>query len=72
MESLKLSWTCHVCGRERPDALISVWSEGGELLSKETWTVTWHVNVRYCNDRSSCLEGARRIAHGVLERAPST
>jgi len=51
-----LTWTCHVCGRKRPDDKISVYS---------TWIAPHGVdikqNVRYCNDRPECIEGAKKI-----------
>lgn len=52
-----LTWTCHVCGEERPDDLISV---------HKTTTVTERgiriqQNVRYCNDSPSCAEGAKDV-----------
>lgn len=57
-EATGLTWTCHICGDERPDKLISVLSypifEGAKR------------NVRYCNDRVACLEGAalKALNHG--------
>ncbi len=43
------TWSCMVCGKERPDDKISVYTESkGELT----------VNIRYCNDNPSCKEGA--------------
>lgn len=51
------SWKCHVCGEERPDDKISVLSKailiGGRVCGQQ--------NVRYCNDRPSCVEGAKNI-----------
>ncbi|TET08652.1 hypothetical protein E3J84_05985 [Candidatus Aerophobetes bacterium] len=48
------TWKCHICGEERPDAKISVWSKpftiGGRLCGQQ--------NIRYCNDRQQCIEGA--------------
>ena len=46
-----LKWTCHVCGRERPDNKISVAThmrkdDGFELQE----------NIRYCNDSKDCKE----------------
>jgi hypothetical protein len=59
-----LTWTCHVCGRERPDERISVYSRhvtlGGGVVAKE--------NVRYCNDRPACAAGA--IEKRWLQPAP--
>jgi hypothetical protein len=49
-----LEWTCHICGKLRPDNKISVHSRiinHGGFEIKE--------NVRYCNDNSECIEGAK-------------
>lgn len=51
-------WTCHVCGRMRPDATISVittcvgkdYGLAAEVLKQ---------NVRYCNDEPECVEAAK-------------
>ena len=50
---LGLSWTCHVCGRMRPDKRISVHSF--QIRDAPPGFVR---NVRYCNDRPECLAGA--------------
>jgi hypothetical protein len=50
------TWTCHVCGKERPDALISVLS-----TTRYIGTIPMQQNVRYCNDNPSCIEGARDV-----------
>jgi len=55
--SLGETWTCHVCGRERPDSRISVASgmiqmAGGVMMQR---------NVRYCNDRPECQERAMEM-----------
>ena len=52
-----LTWTCHVCGDGRPDATISVHKID---RSKEHGLPPLHyvVNIRYCNDRAACREGA--------------
>lgn len=52
-----LTWTCHVCHAERPDERISVHrkstvTEGGIRIQQ---------NVRYCNDRPTCVEGAEKV-----------
>lgn len=49
----KITWTCLVCGDERPDDLISVYTTEVPFAG-----VTMKINVRYCNDRPACLEGA--------------
>lgn len=52
-----LTWTCHVCGVERPDAFIGV-------LTRERMSdlgVRFRENVRHCNDRRECAEGAKEV-----------
>lgn len=55
------TWMCHICKEERPDHLISV-------LRKPLRTVdgvlsrTISENVRYCNDKPSCAQGARTFS----------
>ncbi len=52
------SWTCHVCGKERPDAYISVRSI--DMSSEYKLPVgTVKQNVRYCNDNERCIEESR-------------
>lgn len=50
-----LEWTCHICGKVRPDDKINVYSRmitlNREIPLKE--------NVRYCNDNPECIEGAK-------------
>jgi hypothetical protein len=51
-----VEWTCHVCGELRPDDKISVHSR------KVTWgEVPITENVRYCNDKTECIEGAKKV-----------
>lgn len=52
-----LSWVCHICGKERPDDKISVLSK-----TVNTHGVEATQNVRYCNDRSECIEGAKTFS----------
>lgn len=51
-------WTCHVCGEKRPDAQISVFKSD---ISAEHGLPprTMQQNVRYCNDKETCKEGAK-------------
>ena len=51
-----LTWTCHVCGKERPDDKISVYT-----TSVDRGGIEIKQNVRYCNDNPDC----RRDAPGV-------
>ncbi len=52
----RLTWTCHICGSTRPDEKISVLSKplivGGVSMMGEQ-------NIRYCNDRQKCIDGAK-------------
>ncbi len=48
-----LTWTCHICGDERPDAKISVLSKPLGIPGVEA-----KQNIRYCNDRQKCIDGA--------------
>lgn len=56
----KVQWSCHVCGRMRDDADISVHKvqKDGELNIS--------ANVRYCNDTDSCRDGAQAVGEGWL------
>lgn len=54
MNQESLFWTCHVCGDLRPDAAISVLTTRRRLHGVE-----FEENVRYCNDRPACAEGAK-------------
>lgn len=51
-----MTWTCHVCGDERPDEMIAVYSR--TVRSRSTG-VELKENVRHCRDREACVEGAR-------------
>ncbi len=57
MDLRRLTWKCHVCGEERPDDKISVLSKpliiNGQVVSGG------QQNIRYCNDRPACIEGAK-------------
>lgn len=47
-----LTWTCHICRKERPDRFISA-----KQIDMKGVPVT--MNIRYCNDRVECLEGTK-------------
>jgi hypothetical protein len=55
------TWTCHVCGEERPDDAISVHKH-----LRTVGKINFTENVRYCNDRPECVEGAKTF-HFVKE-----
>ena len=50
-----LTWRCHICKKERPDAKISVLTKpimsAGVEIAKQ--------NIRYCNDNPTCAEAAK-------------
>ena len=57
MEAFK-NWKCHICGEERPDEKISVVTKplviNGQTVGDQ--------NIRYCNDRPACIEGAKTFS----------
>lgn len=50
----KLTWMCHICGNIRPDDKISVLTK-----PRRVGLITLMQNVRYCNDRQKCIDGAK-------------
>lgn len=52
-----LTWPCHICGRVRPDADISV--RKTERTLGETNGIRVIENVRYCNDDPDCIERSK-------------
>ena len=66
----ELTWACHVCGETRPDSRISV-------LSKDT-SAEYNLpkgslkeNIRYCNDKQACKDGAPDISFAKTSRVKS-
>jgi hypothetical protein len=53
-DNLTISWTCHICREERPDASISAITHHRTING-----VPFEENVRFCNDRQGCIEGAK-------------
>ena len=51
---MEITWRCHVCKDERADSRISVRTHQREIRG-----VRYQENVRYCNDRPSCIEGSK-------------
>ncbi len=49
-----MTWTCHVCGDDRPDELIDVMTTSKVSPNG----VVFEQNVRYCKDRIQCEAGA--------------
>lgn len=57
-----MTWKCHVCGDERPDDKISV-HKVKDMFGIPGMMVPVEANVRHCNDRSKCCDGAESIGH---------
>lgn len=55
-----MTFTCHVCGKTRPNAKISVYHRD---TSKEYGLPlgSAHQNIRYCNDSPFCREKAKEV-----------
>lgn len=53
-----LAWSCMVCGEERPDECIDVFSR--ERVFE--LGVRMRANVRHCNDRPDCVTGAPDVS----------
>lgn len=58
-----MTWVCHVCKDERPDRFISVFTSNVTPAGPDGTPVSWEVrqNVRYCNDRAACIDGAKDV-----------
>jgi len=52
-----LTWPCHICNEERPDAKISVLTKPLNIPG-----VIANENIRYCNDKEECIEGAKTFS----------
>ncbi len=50
-------WKCKVCGTERPDATISVFQR--DITPEGMPPGTIMENVKFCNDREDCRQGAK-------------
>lgn len=52
-----ITWTCHICKRERPDRFISVLTKPLDIPGVDA-----SQNIRYCNDNTQCLNGAQTFS----------
>lgn len=68
MDRGRVTWTCHVCGRERDDADIAVYSDSKPIAAGRT--DLW-VNVRYCADSATCAGSAVELAEAWLRSLES-
>lgn len=64
IDDFGMSWTCHICKRERPDERISVMKH--PIIDSDSGRQIGHQNVRYCNDRVHCRQAARYYRHFKL------
>lgn len=55
-----LTWSCHVCGRTRPDERIHVFTRDVEAPGLPAGT--FRVNVRFCADQLECRHEAPAVA----------
>lgn len=54
---MAITWTCHICGKERPDSKISVYkTDIGVKRGLQPGIMM--MNVRYCNDNPECSSKA--------------
>lgn len=55
-----LTWTCHVCGDERPDLSIAVFKR--DVSTDHGLPIgSMFTNVRHCSDRPKCRAGAEGV-----------
>ena len=59
-------WICKVCGAERPDAAISVLQR--DVTPEGLPQRTIMENVKFCNDREDCHQGASNLPVPNLEK----
>lgn len=53
-----LTWKCHVCGRERPDALIDVYITDRTPPEMAAHDYKVSEQVRFCIDNPECIAQA--------------
>lgn len=53
----QLTWRCDICHEVRPDDKISVVSKPIIIGDR----VCGEQNIKYCNDRPTCIDGAKRF-----------
>ncbi len=57
-----VTWTCHICSKERDDEFISVFVHDCSI-DYELPMSTFISNVRYCNDNEDCKRKAEDPAY---------
>lgn len=59
--NVPITWTCHVCGKRRPDDKIAVLHRDMSARLKLA-PGTAHENIRHCNDTQACIDGAKTFS----------
>ena len=49
---------CHLCRELRPEACLSLYKK----TEIDDLGCTWEQNIRYCNDKEECKEGAKTFS----------
>jgi hypothetical protein len=65
---LPLTWKCHICHEERPDALVGV----RKTIVNVDAGITLTQNVRYCLDKPSCVETSKTFSFFDKEQTYET
>ena len=67
-----LTWKCHICDDIRPDNKISVYTSDISDTSAENNLPRFMMqqNVRYCNDRQSCIDGSKTFSFTKKKKIP--
>jgi len=57
-QELQITWSCHICGDERPDRFIGVFST--DISADISLPLgTARQNIRHCLDRQECVLRAK-------------
>ena len=73
----ELTWTCHICGTERPDKFISVHTKSSTIGTEQAGYFrdqyqeelsTVKENIRYCNDNPDCKKKAKTFSFFNIEK----
>lgn len=61
------TWKCHICGEERPDSAIDVYTRDiSHVYDLPAKSIS--ENIRFCRDRAACVKGVAFYSH--LKNAP--
>lgn len=62
-------WSCHICGEIRFDEKISVLKKISNIKDGAPCN-NFQENIRYCNDREDCIQGAYKFSFFKREENP--